>query len=110
MPISQPAISTEYVRLGPIILHNADGTLYNPTADTITITFINDSTGGSPTTGDWKTASWFTDTSNTTTAYYAEILVGPTATTLTAGVYTVWLKITDSPEIPARPVDTLTIT
>ncbi|RSM73434.1 hypothetical protein DMH04_41215 [Kibdelosporangium aridum] len=40
----------------------------------------------------------------------ARILVGPGgAVTLTKGTWDVWLKITDSPEIPVRKVDQLVV-
>jgi hypothetical protein len=42
-------------------------------------------------------ATWDTASS----AYYALCLVGPGGTTtLTAGIWTVWVQVTDNPEIP----------
>lgn len=93
------AASLEYVRVRVEAIQS--GSFYDPTADAVAMAFI----GGNadPVSGDWKTASWDSDTTATPAVYRAQCLVGPAGTvTLTAGVYAVWVKITDSPEIPVK--------
>lgn len=75
-----------------------EGVPYNPTADTVYMAFTP---GVSPTTptsgftfylGSWDVAQG---------AYYALCLVGPGGTTqLASGIWTVWVKVTDNPEVP----------
>jgi len=77
------------------------GAVYDPTGDTVTMAFLQ--AGATPTSGDFKAATWETDTTSIpgTPIYRALCLVGPSGTTqLAAGVWTVWVKVTDSPEIP----------
>jgi hypothetical protein len=71
------------------------GGVYNPTSDVVEMAF---KTGGQPPgNSDWQTAEW--DTVNG--QYVAKCLVGPGGTIqLTVGSYTVYVKITDNPEIP----------
>ncbi len=54
-----------------------------------------------PVSGDWKAASWDGD--------YAQVLVGPGQTiTLAANrTYTVWVQVTDSPEVPELRAGTI---
>ena len=81
----------------------------NPTADTVTMAFT--AAGVDPVLGDYKTASWETDATTTPSTYYARCLVGPGGTvTLAAGTYEVWVKITDSPEVPVKRSGTLVVT
>ena len=90
MPYSLSSLSLEYVRLPARRLPVPSGP---------------------PAGGDWKTASWETDATTTPPTYYARCLVGPGGTVpLAPGTYMIWLKITDAPEIPARPVAPITIT
>lgn len=75
----------------------------NPTADTVEMAFPV--TGVEPVGGDWKGSIWYTDTTSTPTRYYARCLVGTTGTsggavTLADGLYDVWVRVTDSPEVP----------
>lgn len=95
--------STEYVRVQ--VQAREDGADVDPTGDTAEMAFT---TGGAPQSGDWQTASWETDSTVTPTAYYARCLVGPAgAATLTAGLWTVWLRVTDNPEVIVRRCGTL---
>jgi hypothetical protein len=72
-----------------------DGAAYDPTSDTVQMAFT--AVGVDPVSGDWKTAGWETISGR----YYARCLVGPGGTIdLAVGSYTVWVKVTDSPEIP----------
>lgn len=91
--------SLEYVRV-PVGAVTA-GAPVNPTGDTVAMAFL--AGVGPPAGGDWKTASWDTDASTYPPTYHAQCLVGPAGTvTLTAGVYSVWVKVTDSPESPVK--------
>lgn len=89
--------SVEYVRVP--VSASAAGVAVDPTADTVQMAFL--ATASAPVSGDWKTASWETDASTNPDTYYARCLVG-SAVTLTAGTYTVWVKVTDSPETPVK--------
>lgn len=91
------ASSVEYVRVP--VSATASGSAVDPTADTVQMAFL--ATAAAPASGDWKTASWETDATTTPDTYYARCLVG-SAVTLTAGTYTVWVKVTDSPETPVK--------
>lgn len=105
-PLVIPAGSLEYVRV-PVYAESS-GAQVNPTADTVQMAFLAGSQA--PESGDWKSASWDTDATTTPTTYRAQCLVGPAGTvTLTRGTYTVWVKITDSPEVPVRPVGSLKV-
>lgn len=90
------ATSVEYVKV-PVSVTES-GAAVDPTADTVQMAFT---TGSGPESGDWKTASWETDATTTPDTYYARCLVG-SAVTLAAGTYTVWVKVTDSPETPVK--------
>jgi hypothetical protein len=42
--------------------------------------------------------------------YIAQCLVGPDGgVTLATGTYTIWVKVTDNPQVPVEPVDLLQI-
>jgi len=84
------------------------GVQINPTADVGVMAFMQN--GADPGSGDWKTAIWDTDTTKTPTQYDLGCLVGPGGTiTLAPGRYRVWVKVTDSPEIPVLEVDDLIV-
>lgn len=75
------------------------GTAYNPTADAVSFAFV-DVNGAVPTSGMWVAGSWIT-LPNYSYPYAAQCLVGPGGSTApTTGTYTVWMEITDSPEVP----------
>ncbi len=106
MPYSLSSLSLEYVRL-PVSAKDS-GAMVNPTGDAVAMAFM---ASGSPAGGDWKTASWETDATTTPPTYYARCLVGPSpGNPLAPGTYMIWLRITDAPEIPARPVAPLIVT
>jgi hypothetical protein len=96
-----PEISTaslEYVRVP--VSATSSGAAVNPTSNTVQMAF---KTSGTPAGADWKTASWDTDTTTHPDTYRAQCLVGQSGTvTLAAGTYAVWVRITDSPEVPAK--------
>lgn len=94
------ALSKEYVRVRVQLKVNGIDT--NPTSDAVSMAFMSGTTA--PSTGDFKTGSWETDATTSPATYWARCLVGPGGgvITLTAGLYNVWLQITDSPEVPVR--------
>jgi hypothetical protein len=103
----QSHLSTEYILI-PVAATNA-GAPYNPTGDVVQFAFMPNAVQ-QPVSADWVNGSWETVPTNIIYPYNAKCLVGPSgATALTLGVYTVFLKITDNPEIPVRPVAQLTI-
>jgi hypothetical protein len=76
----------------------------NPTGDTVQMAVALNYTN--PVT--WVAATWVTVAG----VYYATVLIGPGSTlgALAPGIYSVWVKITDNPEIPVkRALDTITI-
>lgn len=102
-----PAVSLEYVRVPVLAL--VGGVPVNPVGDTVRMAFLSLETS-TPSSGDWQTASW--DTAPTTGGrYLAQCLVGPGGTiTLTAGTWWVWIKITDTPEVPIRQAGFIVVT
>lgn len=103
MSVKQSSISLEYVRVP--VAATVNGAAVDPTSDAVKFAFKPE--GVTPATGDFVTGSWETAGS----VYLARCLVGPAgAAVLTPGSYRIWIKITDSPEVPARDVDSITIT
>jgi len=91
-------LATQYY-LVPISATKA-GAAYNPTGDTVAFAFMPQATQV-PGNSDWVTGSWDTNTSSVLYPYNAKCLVGPSGTTtLGIGTYYVYVKITDSPEVP----------
>lgn len=75
------------------------GAVVDPTSFTVQAAFT--APGTDPVSGDWKTASWETDSVPHPDRYYARCLVGPGGTVaLAVGTYEMHLKITATPEIP----------
>ena len=75
------------------------GMPYNPTGDVVQFAFV-DGVGSVPTSGMWISGNWVT-MPNYNYPYAAQCLVGPGGSTApTAGLYTVWMQIFDSPEVP----------
>lgn len=108
MEMTMPATSLEYVRTRVDVTDDT-GAAVDPTSDPVAMAFT--ANGADPVSGDWKTASWTTDATGARPVYRARCLVGPAGTvTLTAGLYAVWVRITDSPEIPVIPAGYLRIT
>lgn len=89
--------SLEYVRLH--VTASTGGQPIDPTSLTIEMAFPTP--GVAPVAGDWKPATWDTDTIGSTTRHLAQCLVGPAGTvTLGAGAYDTYLRVTSLPEIP----------
>lgn len=101
MALCISSLDTEYLRVR--VSAEEAGVAVNPTGDTVEMAFP--ATGIAPVSGDWKSASWETDGA----AHYARCLVGPTAVVLAAGLYDVWVRVTDSPEIVVRKTGQLKI-
>lgn len=110
MPHTFSATSLEHVLASVAAQRN--GSPVNPTADTVQMAFISSPREtAAPTAGDWKTASWETNTAPEPDQYTAVCLVGPGgAITLTAGTYYVWVKISDSPEVPVAYAGVVRVT
>ena len=103
LTLSQLATSTEYIQL-QVVTTQLNGTAYNPTSDPVYIAFVpvtSPPSSPDPTSGEWNTAAWVTDTSGN---YWAGILVGPLngEVNLAVGSYLVVLKVTDSPAVPVK--------
>ena len=101
------ALSLIYVRV-PVQATKA-GVQYNPTADSVVMAFVP--VGTVPASGDWKAATWEVENATAQVpTYNARCLVGPGGTVqLAQGSYVVWVKVTDSPEIPVLQSDALTV-
>lgn len=101
-PHTISASSLEHV-LAPVS-GRRNGAAVDPTADTVVMAFITSPPEtAAPASGDWKTASWETNSTPDPDQYEAKCLVGTGgAVALAAGTYYVWVKITDSPETPAK--------
>jgi hypothetical protein len=106
--ITQSALSLEFVAVA--VTAKAAGTPVNPTSDTVEFAFT--AVTAKPASGDWKTGSWDgTQPQTPGNAYIAHCLVGPGGTVaLPTGRYTMWVRITDSPEVPVIPFGLLHIT
>lgn len=89
-------LSTEY-------LHVYVETDVDPRNDSVQFAFM--STDSEPSTGDWVSGSW--DSSVAASPYKARCLVGTGGKALGVGNYRVWVKISDSPEIPVRKLKEL---
>jgi hypothetical protein len=86
---------------------------YNPTADVVQFGFQNEATNlQSVAPSSWSTGSWETDVIGGLTVYVARILVGPGGTFVPSAAtnYWLWVKVTDSPEIPVMFVGELRVT
>ena len=106
--ITISSLSTEYIQV-PVEATVA-GNAYNPTSDVVQFAFkLPDA--GNPTSGDWHNGSWDT---TATGGYLAQCLVGPgvggvVLAASSPAAYTIWVKITDSPEVPVHNAGLLKI-
>lgn len=105
--ITRSVLDTEYVSFPVELVVN--GNVINPTGDVVQFAFMPSPADANPASGDWHTGSWYTPTPG---KYGAQILVGPLngGIVLASGLYNVWIKITDNPEVPVRVLDLLNIT
>jgi hypothetical protein len=90
--------SLEYVPVQVTALKS--GVPYNPTSDMVQMAFAAGTVTTTPSNLTFNTASWDTSSS----AYYALCLIGPNGGTqqLTAGYWTVFVQVGDSPEVPVK--------
>ena len=78
----------------------SEGEPVNPTALPVVFAFMPQATQV-PQPADWQTAAWTTVPSDILAPYHAYCLVGPGGTIqLGTGTYVIYLKISDSPEVP----------
>lgn len=106
--------SVETVRVPVASLSNV-GVLEDPTAATAEIGF---SAARETEPASWNTAAWETSEkirlpvggTIVETPYKATILIGTGATDLAEGLHAMWLRITDSPEVPIRFVGFIEVT
>lgn len=104
-PIS--SLSKEAVRVP--VSADQGGVPYNPTGDTVQLALVPD-TFTAPST--WYSGTWEAAPGPSGTTYYAVLVVGPGSTvgSLAAGSYTVYVKVTDTVEVPVlRAQGTLTV-
>lgn len=109
--ITQSSLSLQYVQIP--VTATVGGNPLNPTSDTVQFAFtVNTGSPVNPVSGDWKAGSWDgAQPRPPGNAYLAQCLVGPGGTiALTPGVYSMWIKVLDSPETPVIDVGLLTIT
>lgn len=100
MAATIPAVSTEYLH-GPVTANVALDT------QVVEVAFITPSSATPNDTTSWVTATWEGGAATTRTW---RVLIGPgTPAPLAVGSYGVWVRITDTPEVPVRKHDVLTI-
>lgn len=96
-------MSREYLPVQ--IVAEKNGNTYNPTGDTVQIAVPVKNV--EPVSGDWINGGWTTEGTN----YFARVVIGPGGDkVLTPGTYDVYVKITDSPEVPVIVAGKLIIT
>ena len=96
--IGMSQLSTQYVFIP--VAATKSGAAYDPTGDTVQFAFMPGATAV-PQNTDWVAGSWDTNTTSVLYPYSAKCLVGPSGTTNPGiGRYYMYIRITDSPEIP----------
>jgi hypothetical protein len=102
--IAISVLSTQYIQIP--VTATLNGSPYNPTADVVSFAFLPYGTNPGP--ADWNGGTWVT----TQGGYLAQILIGPAngGVALPAGSYQIWLRITDSIEVPVQRAGDLEIT
>ena len=103
--ITRSVLDTRYVAI-PVTATGTNGQPINPSTDSVQMAFVPQ--GVNPGSGDWHAGSWAATANG---GYEAQCLVGPAngGTTPGIGVFQIWVKITDSPEVPVIPADLLQI-
>jgi len=99
------AASLEYVSVP--VRGIVAGAVIDPTGSDVDMAFLRGS--AAPGDSDWQAASWDTDAGTVPTTYRAQCLVGPGAVQLAAGTYRVWVRVTDSPEVPVKAAGHITV-
>jgi len=100
------SLATVYVKSD--ITDKVSGLSVDITGDAVQAAFV--APGTDPDVGDWNSAIWQTDATTTPTTYTACCLVGPAGViTLAKGRYEMWVKVTDSPEVPVLPAGAIEV-
>lgn len=108
---NQGVATLQYLRVTVKATVNGN-TSYNPTADTVQFGFQAETAYSSTQApSSWVAGSWETVGSGAQVSYVARCLVGPGGTFVPTAEtdYWVWVKITDSPEIPVLFVGELQV-
>ena len=96
--LSISTLSTVYIQ---VPVYNTEG--IDPTGDTVNFAFVGPFNTTSQAADNPPTSSttWYTGTWDSGTPYTARVLVGSGGvTTLAVGAYQVYVRVTDSPEVP----------
>ena len=109
-----PGESVETVRVPYASLSNL-GVLEDPTSATVEIGFSGDR---ETEPASWNAATWETSEklripvggTIVESPYKVAILIGTGATDLAIGLHAMWLRVTDSPEVPIRFVSFIEVT
>lgn len=104
MAVKIHSLSKEYIKV-PVSVE-VNGADYDPTGDTVEFSFTTFADDADPTA--WNIGDWETDP-GPPIRYYGRVVIGTGGVVLAVGKYHVWVRITDSPEIPVRLVGVLTI-
>jgi len=100
------SLSNEYIKVA--VDFTVAGVITDPTADVVQMAFL--APGTDPTGPDWVTGSWESDTTIVGHPIrYARVVVGPSGKVLVKGSYVVWVRVTDSPEIPVKQAGLLQV-
>ena len=110
MNVSQALGSLRDVRVETQVTKS--GANFDPTADNVYMAFLPQ--GTAPATfpsADWNAGSWETVGVAPFATYNALCLVGPGGifTPSARGTYGIWIRVADTPEVPAELVGTLTV-
>lgn len=106
--ITRSVLDTDYLAY-PIVIIGPTGQHLNPTADPVSFAFMPNPANANPGTSDWKPGSWYTSING---GYTAQVLVGPAnggvvPVPVGAGLWNVWIRVTDNPQVPIWQIDTL---
>ena len=104
--LTQSVLSTQYMQ---VLIQVTSASPHDPTGDPVSFAFTPANTFPAVEPSTWYTGSWVTFPGS---QYWAEILIGPAngGVSLATGAWQVWVKITDSPEVPVLQPCLLTIT
>ena len=106
MAVRINSLSKEYVRVE--VRAKLAGAVVNVSTDVVEMAFP--AAKVDPVSGDWKTATWEVDTTTDPDRYFARCLVGTGGTvSLADGLYDVWVRVTDSPEMPVKKAGQLVV-
>lgn len=103
--LTKSRLDTSYVQVPIQAIFN--GEAYDPMGDVVQLAFMT--SWALPSDADWNTGAWSVSTAPG--IYLAQCLVGPSngGVDLDVGTYTIWVQITDDPEIPVINAGTLAV-